>query len=159
MFKMAHMEKETLLDEIRYAERLCQRTARLYRHLQTVTVFLSVLGGSGVISAVAGSVPAWMPIAGGILLAAFGALNLSVRPADKATANETDMKRYAQLRTAAVKMDVDQLREALEKARESDTQEIESLRDVAYNDVTVEIGRPDAAVPLKMHQRVLSALA
>ena len=153
------MEKETLLDEIRYTERLCQRTARLYRHLQTLTVFLSVLGGSGVISAVAGAVPAWMPIAGGVLLAVFGALNLSVRPADKATANEADMKRYAQLRTAAVKMDASQLKEALEKARESDTQEVEALRDVAYNDVTYEIGRPDAAVPLKVHQRLLSALA
>ena len=153
------MEKEPLLDEIRYAERLCQRTARLYRHLQTLTIFLGVLGGSGVISAVAGSVPAWMPIAGGVVLAVFGALSLSVRPADKATANEADMKRYAQLRTAAVKMDASQLKEALEKARESDTQEVEALRDVAYNDVSFEIGRPDAAVPLKVHQRLLSALA
>lgn len=153
------MDKTTLLNEIRYAERLCQRTARLYRHLQSSMVFMTVLGGSGVMSALSSSVPSWVPLSGACLLGAFGALNLAVRPADKVAANEADAKRYSQLRTAAIGMDASTLLGALNKARETDTTEIESLRDVAYNDVAIEIGRPDAVVDLKFHQNILSAFA
>lgn len=153
------MDKITLLNEVRYAERLCQRTARLYRHLQAATVFLTVLGGSGVLSALSATVPVWVPVAGAVLLAAFGAINLATRPADKAAANEADCKRYAQLRTAGQSMTAQELAVALNKARESDTQEVESLRDVAYNDLAHEIGRDDAAIPLRAHQKLLSALA
>jgi hypothetical protein len=153
------MDKTTLLSEIRYAERLCQRTARMYRHLQASTVFMTVLGGSGVMSALAASVPGWVPVGGAVMLAVFGALNLAMRPADKAASNEVDCKRYAQLRSAAQTMDAAALALALAKARESDTTEVEGLRDVAYNDVVVELGRPDAVVPLRPLQHMLSALA
>lgn len=153
------MDKITLLSEIRYAERLCQRTARLYRRLQATTVFMSVLGGSGVLSGLANAAPTWMPVAGGLLLAIFGAISLAVRPADKAAANETDAKRYAQLRTSANGMTDAELQLALDRARESDAPEIDALRDVAYNDMAVEIGREDAAIPLRAHQKLLSALA
>ena len=47
----------------------------------------------------------------------------------------------------------------LQKAREFDTAEVEPLRDVAYNDVVIEIGRSELAVPLTSHQRILAALA
>lgn len=153
------MNKTTLLNEIRYAERLCQRTARLYRHLQSTTVFLSVLGGSGVVAAASGGLPAWVPVAGGVVLAVFGALNLAMRPADKAAANENDARRYAQLRTAGATMTFEDLQAALSKARESDTAEVEALRDVAYNDLVMEMGRGDASIPLRTHQKLLSALA
>ena len=56
-------------------------------------------------------------------------------------------------------MDEVTLRTALQKARESDTAEVEPLRDVAYNDVVIEIGRGEFAVPLSSHQRILAALA
>ena len=48
---------------------------------------------------------------------------------------------------------------ALNKARESDTAEVEALREVAFNNLLREMGRSDAQVPLKPHQRVLGALA
>ena len=153
------MDKTLLLNEIRYAERLCERTARLYRHAQATTVFMTVLGGSGVISAVGGQVPGWVAMAGGVCFAVFGALNLAIRPADKAAANEVDAKRYARLRTASHSMDATALADALSKARETDTQEVEALRDVAYNDVVTEYGAAQAAVPLRLGQRVLGALA
>jgi len=153
------MDKTTLLNEVRYAERLCQRTARIYRHFQAATVFLTVLGGSGVMSALATNAPAWLPVAGAVLLATFGAVNLAVRPADKAAANEADCKRYAQLRTIGLGMSAAELEQALNKAREGDTAEVDSLRDVAYNDVVIEIGRDDAAVKLNFYQRLLGALA
>ncbi len=153
------MDKVTLLNEIRYAERLCQRTARLYRHVQALTVFMTVVGGSGVISSLSGAVPVWVTMAGGVFLAVFGAANLAIRPADKAAANDVDAKRYAQLRTAGQSMAADELALALNKARESDTAEVDALRDIAYNDVVAEYGRPEAAVPLTLHQKFLGALA
>jgi hypothetical protein len=152
-------DKTILLGEIRYAERLCLRTARLYRHIQATSVFLSVIGGSAVISSASGNLPAWVPVAGGAMLAIFGAMNLAMRPADKAVANEVDAKRYAKLRTSAQSMSASELQTALEAARESDVQEVESLREVAYNDLVREIGREDESIPLRMHQKLLSALA
>ena len=152
-------DKTTLLGEIRYAERLCLRTARLYRHLQASNTFLSVLGGSAVISSVGGQLPLWLPLLGAAVLAIFGALNIAMRPADKAVANESDARRYARLRTAGQSMTADQLRVALATERESDAQEVESLRDVAYNDLVRELGRDDQAIPLRMHQRLLRAMA
>jgi hypothetical protein len=153
------MDKQILLGEIRYAERLCQRTARLYRHVNATSVFLSILGGSGVMTSVAGAAPAWLAIAGGACLAVFGAFNLAMRPADKAAVAEADGKRYAQLRSQAQNMDESELQTALNKLHESDTPEVESLREVAYNDVVCEMGRGDVAVALKTHQKLMRAIA
>ena len=150
---------EILLNEVRYAERLCLRTARLYRHAQTVGVFVTVLSGSAAMSGLTSAAPPGLAIGGLIALSIFGAAMLAIRPAEKAVTNEVDAKRYAQLRTAAVAMDVPAFRAALAKAREIDAPEIETLRDVAFNDVVTEIGRHDLAVPLSVHQKLLAALA
>lgn len=156
---MADEATAILLSEARYAERLCQRTARLYRRLGTAGVFLAIVGGSATLSALADGVPGWISAAGAAALAVFGALLVAVRPAEKAAANEADARRYAQLRTAAAGMDAPTLRTALAKARESDTQEVEPLRAVAFNDVALEIGRADQLIALTLPQRLLAALA
>ncbi len=153
------MDKATLLHEIRYAERLCQRTARLYRHLSAAATFVTVLGGSGVVAAVATTLPAWVPVTGALLLASAGALKLAIRPEDKAAVADADGKRYAQLRSAAHPMTDAELQIALNKVREGDTAEVESLREVAYNDMVLEMGRGDAVVPLRPHQKLLRAIA
>ena len=92
-------------------------------------------------------------------MAVFGAINLAVRPSEKATANEADARKYAQLRTSGRTMGEAELQAALDKAHETDGSEIEPLRAVAFNDVVNEVGRPDAAVKLNVQQRVLAALA
>ena len=148
-----------LLSEIRFAERLCQRTARLYRRVQSISIFLTAVGGSAVVAAAFNAAPAWASVVGAACFGVFGAAMIAVRPAEKAVANEMDVKRYAQLRSAAAGMDEAELRTALQKARESDAAEVEPLRDVAYNDVVIEIGRSEFAVPLSGHQKVLAALA
>jgi protein involved in temperature-dependent protein secretion len=153
------MDKTTILNEIRYAERLCQRTARMYRHLQSCTVFLTVLGGSAVMSTLTTAVPVWLPSLGAVVFALFGAANLAIRPADKAAINESDGRRYTQLRTAAASMDAQTLQVALDKTREGDAPEVESLREVAYNDVVIEIGRSDAVIQLTPLQHLLRVLA
>ena len=92
-------------------------------------------------------------------MAVFVALNIVIRPTEKAVANEIDAKRYARLRTEAAHMSYAELSAAIDKARESDTQEVEPLRDVAFNDVVTEYGRADAVVQLSAQQRLLKAVA
>ncbi len=153
-------ERSNLLNEIRYAERLCQRTARLYRRVQSVTTFLSVLGGSAALSAaVSATMPTWLPVVGACVFAIFGAIAITIRPADKAAQNEQDAKRYAALRAKSHTLEDQALRQALDEARASDVGEIETLRDVAYNDIVREIGKSEAAVHLNFQQKVLAAWA
>lgn len=150
---------QILLNEIRYAQRLCERTARLYRHAQTFGTFMTVLGGSAIVASLSNAVAAWVALAGAVLFAVFGAVMVAVRPTEKAVANEADARRYAQLRTAGASMSEAQLRAALDQARETDAPEVETLRDVAYNDVVIEVGRADWALPLSRTQKLLAALA
>ncbi len=148
-----------LLNEVRYAERLCQRTARFYRHIQAVGTFATVAGGSAALSALAQGVPPWVSLAGAAAFTVFGAAMVAVRPADKAAANEADMRRYTKLRTEGRTMDADTLRQALDKAREGDAAEVESLRDVAYNDLLRETGWEHQQIPLSLRQRALALIA
>jgi len=148
-----------LQSEIRYAIRLTQRTARLYRNIQTTGIFISILGGSAAMSSLAGGIPVWITTAGGILLAVGGAMLIAVRPADKAVQNEYDAKRYQALMTRAVEMNNKELEKALEEAHSGDAPEVESLREVAYNDVALELNRPDVLIPLSTSQRILQSIA
>ena len=151
--------RDQLLGEIRYAIRLTQRTARLYRRVQTSGVFLSIIGGSATMAALANGTPAWVTSAGGLLLAVAGAMLIAVRPADKAAQNESDIRRYQSLMVRAVSMNDKELEQALEDTHNGDAPEIEPLRDVAYNDVVLELNRPDVLVPLSPIQKILRALA
>ena len=99
------------------------------------------------------------PVSGAVLLAVVGAANLAIRPADKASQNEADVKRYSALRARSVGMTFVELSKALEEARMSDAPEVEPLRDVAWNDVVAELGYPEMREPLSLQQRVLAALA
>ena len=148
-----------LLNQIRYSQRLTERTARLYRRAHALGTFFSLLGGSAAMAAIGHIAPAAAGIAGVVVLAVFQAASGVMRPVDKAVANEADAKRYSALLVEAQTLDEPALRIALAKAQASDAAEIEPLRDVAYNDVVVEIGRPDSAVRLKLRQRILASLA
>ncbi len=148
-----------LLGEIRYAERLTQRTARLYRKVATFCTFIAVLGGSSLMASTAAGVPDWLKFLGIGLLAVAGAAAIAVRPLEKAIANEADARKYASLRTQGLVMDDAQLDAALQKARESDVPEVELLREVAYNDMLVEIGRDDLRTSLSSRQRLLEVIA
>jgi hypothetical protein len=150
---------DTLRLEIRYAERICQRTARFYRRLQAFGTWLTVVSGSATLSVLLKTVPDWVAIFGALVFAVTGAALLAIRPSDKAAQNEADQRKYANLRIDAADMDLEQLQIALDKAKPSDVPEIEPLRDVAYNDVVTEYGRADCVTPLRMHQRILAALA
>ncbi|MDR2155444.1 MAG: hypothetical protein LBE78_10555 [Burkholderiaceae bacterium] len=152
-------QKAVLLGEVRYAERLTQRTARMYRRIAWSCSFFGVIGGSGVVSVLSDLVPGWVTVAGAVLLMLVAAITLTMRPIEKAVANETDARKYAALRTAAGPMTASELRDALSKARETDVAEIEPLRAVAYNDIVTEMGREDMRIALSFQQRLLGAIA
>lgn len=147
------------VNEARYAQRLCQRTARLYRRADTAATFVGVLAGSAAASALVAGAPAWLPLAGAVVLACVGAAHVAVRPAEKAALNEADARKYAELLAQAPAFDEHALALALAEARRTDVPELEPLRDVAYNDVMLELGRPDLAAQLRPAQRLLAALA
>ena len=150
---------ETLLSEIRYNERLCTRTARLYRKTSAAMTFFGILGGTAVLSALLQKFPPWVSLSGAAVFAAIGALSVSMKPVEKAIGAEADGKRYTQLKARARQMAPAELREALEKLQENDVPEIESLRMVAFNDTVTERGRPEQAVPLSFRQRFVAMLA
>jgi len=56
-------------------------------------------------------------------------------------------------------MESKELEQALEEAHVGDAPEIESLRDVAYNDVVLELNREDCLIPLNLKQRLLREFA
>lgn len=151
--------RAVLIGEIRYAIRLTERTARLYRRVQTVGVFLSIVGGSGALSLLSAQVPIWIGMAGSALLALSGAALIAIRPADKAAQNEYDKRRYAALIAKQAGLTDEQLAVAIDEAHQGDVQEVEPLRAVAYNDVALELNRPDQIIALSPAQRVLAALA
>lgn len=152
-------DRNQLLGEIRYAIRLTQRTSRLYRRVQTAGVFLSIVGGSSTMASLSDSVPFWVTATGYALLGVAGAVLIAVRPADKAAQNEADVKRYQALMTRAVDMNENELEKALEEAHNGDAPEIESLRAVAYNDMVLELNRPDQSMPLSHVQKLLKTFA
>lgn len=151
--------KPELINEIRYAERLCLRTARMYRRLQTFGTFATVVGGSATLSALAPQIPGSVSVVGSVAFVLFGAALLAIRPSEKAVANEADAKRYAAMRTTAQTMTPEDLEIAINKVRENDTAEVEALRLVAYNDVCNELGKPESAAKLSVIERLFSALA
>lgn len=157
------MEKtrEQLIGEIRYAIRLAERTARLYRHIQTMGTFFTVLGGSGTISLLSNKVPVCLGLAGALMLAVAGAALIAIRPADKAAHNEADIRRYQSVMVKAKNSAVtdEQLILAIEEARQGDAPQIESLRDVAFNDVVLEFNRADALISLSLGQKLLAFFA
>jgi hypothetical protein len=150
---------EQLHVEMRYAQRLCQRTARLYRRVQTCSTFLSILAGSGALITLSTQMPHAATIGFALMFAAFGAINIAVRPADKVAQNEADVRKYAALLTKTQQSTPEEAKQLIAEARQSDTQEVEPLRNLAFNDVMREINRDDQIIPLTLSQRMLGALA
>ncbi|MYM25388.1 hypothetical protein GTP46_22420 [Duganella sp. FT135W] len=151
-------DKDELYFIFRYGQRLCQRTARFYRRIQTTLIFMSLLAGSSAVATLAAQMPtlsAWLLAT----FAVFGCINLAIRPAERIAANEADVRKYGALLAKLNLLDPPALQQLLDEARQSDTNEVEHLRPAAFNDVVMEIDEPDAVIPLTRIQRLIGALA
>ena len=143
---------------LRYAQRLCQRTARFYRRIQTTLTFISLLAGSSAVATLAAQMPipsAWMLAT----FAVFGCISLAIRPAEKIAANEADIRKYAALLAKVPLGNAAALQQQLNEARQSDATEVEPLRAVAYNDVMMEIDETSSLIKLTPMQKLIGALA
>ncbi len=152
------LDKDQLQIELRYAQRFCQRSVRFYRRIQTTFTFISLLAGSSAIAAIA----AQMPVTATWMLAAFsifGILNFAIRPAEKIAALQVDVRKYAMLITKSDLLDASAIQHLLHEARQTDTEEIEPLRAVAYNDVMLEIDELDSLIELSPMQKLMGVLA
>lgn len=150
---------EVIRNEIRYGQRMAERTARLYRRLQTFGTFSAVVAGSGTLSALIPHMPAAVPIVSGVLMTFIGAALVAIRPADKAAANEADARRYAGLLVKYQRLGLAELDEALREVQVACAPEIEALRNVVYNDVVTEVGQLTHRVELNRSERLIAALA
>lgn len=150
---------DQLQGTIRYAIRLCERTSRLYRRMETAGTFFAIIGCSATIGGALGDLPTWVTAAGSVLLTFAGAAMIAVRPADKAAQNDSDIRRYQALMTKSHAMTVKQLAVAIEEAHQGDAPEVEPLRNVAYNDTVIELNRADQAIALSRTERMLKAIA
>lgn len=151
--------KEQLQGEIRYAQRLCQRTARLYRRAQTTFTFLSIVSGSAALVSISGKLSTESVLGSAVAFAIVAAMNFAIRPAERIAQNDTDVKKYAALLVKAEELDVAAIRKLIAEARQTDAPELEPLRAVAFNDVMREINREDALIPLTASQKLLGAIA
>ena len=151
--------REQFEADIRYAQILSERTARIYRRLQTVGTFLSIVGLSAVLASALSSLPdVWKFSAAAVFLLST-AVMLSVKPAEKVTRWEQDLQRYRDLMARSKAMTLEQLDAALQEVRRSDAPEVAPLREVAFNQMLYEINRADQLIRLTFGQRVLAKLA
>ena len=116
--------KEQLHAEIRYAQRLCQRTARLYRRAQTTFTFLSIVAGSGALVSVSAQQPHSLTIGLAAAFACFAAANIAMRPAEKVAQNDSDVKKYAALLSKSESLAPPQIAQLLAEARQTDAPEV-----------------------------------
>lgn len=151
--------KEQLQAEVRYAQRLCQRTARLYRRAQTTFTFLSIVAGSAALVSISAKLPAGFVLGSAIAFAVFAAMNIAMRPAERIAQNDADVKKYAALLAKSEGLEIPAIRQLIAEARQTDAPEVEPLRDVAFNDVMREINREDALIPLSVSQKFFRAIA
>ncbi|MRW85834.1 hypothetical protein GJ698_17295 [Pseudoduganella sp. FT26W] len=89
----------------------------------------------------------------------FGIANFAIRPAERIAAFQADGRKYAALIAKADHLDAETIQHLLHEARQSDAEEIEPLRAVAYNDVMLEIDEPEALIPLTPMQKLMGVLA
>ena len=144
---------------MRYAQRLCQRTVRLYRRAQTAFTFLSIVAGSAALVSISAKLPSEFALGSAVAFAVFAAMNSAIRPAERIDQNDMDVKKYAALLVKAEELDVAAIRKLIAEARQTDAPEVEPLRAVAFNDVMREINREDALIPLTPSQKLFGAIA
>ena len=114
---------------------------------------MTVLAGASTLTALVPKIYDWVPVFGGLVLAVFGASLVAIRPADKAAIAEVQAKKYREARVAT------DLEAAMNKIRESDPHEIESLRQPVYNEVVREVGQDVYAEKLSIRQQLTNLFA
>jgi hypothetical protein len=145
--------------EARYCSRYNGLQARFYSRVQTAIRWALLIGGAASVGAVLGERPMLQAVAG-ITLAALAAIDILLKPGERAARFDAHRRRYDELDAGSRKLSRDELHARLsELQRESYEGEIELLRQPAFNDTMIENGRPDAVVEVSGPERFFAMLA
>lgn len=145
--------------EIDYALRLCLRHRKFYGHLRSVFMFINLFGTTAAVTAVFAKSPDIALIAG-LVLSAVSVIDRVIDPAKKRASFVQDYKRYAKVQRAIVGKSPADAEKLLLAAREDDSDAIEALRDVAYNDVLLQQGSAaEYMIKLGIGKRLIAAVA
>lgn len=148
------------LFNLRYAGRVLERHARLWRRIDGAVRLAALMAGSSAIAAL-GAQNQSAAIGLGLVFAALQAVEFALRPADAAARAMAMRRQYAQLLAREARLDGAALSEAYaELVAADDIVVSEALRRLAYNDVAQERGCDAAHLyGLDRWQRLVARLA
>ncbi|GGC83897.1 hypothetical protein [Vreelandella lutescens] len=141
-----------------YAIRYMLLQERLFARLGIVFKFISLFGGSAAVGGVAINSPLLTSVSG-ILVALSSILDIVIKPEEKALQCRGVSKRYYKLIRKADRHTLEEHDRKAAKIALLPTPQIEGLRVPAYNESSIERGRPDYTQPLNSWQRLLHWLA
>lgn len=138
-------DRAATLFNLRYAVRVLERHARLWRRIDGAVRLVALLAGSGAIGAI-GAENSKIAIALGAVFALFQAIEFALRPAEIAARSMSQRREYASVFAKERSFDDATLAEAYaDMVAADDIIVSESLRHLAYNDVVLERGLDPAA--------------
>ena len=134
------MTRSDLIFSIRYGVRVLERHAALWKSVDRLCRFVSLLAGSGAIAAL-GAGNQGFTLACGLVFAAVQAFEFSVNPGEKSAASRAQSRPYADLWAAQSDHDEAALERAWRRVVAADeVTVVATLKCLAYNDVTEEMG-------------------
>ena len=152
--------KYKVMGEICYSARLHERHTRFFSRIRAVTNYLNILSGTAVFISATHGAP--------IVTATVGGVIVCLSLADQVWNYGSLASRHAEARKecldlisreASMEADALKAENIAIDARFCDLNEIESLRDVAQNDVLRELGHTNEMVPETLCQRAMRTLA
>ncbi len=146
------------LNDLAYEIRLRERHVRLFRRVRAALAFIALCGGATAFANLFNDTAVLRGI-GGALVAACAFLDTVFDFANKASAHESQRRRFQSLMGRAPGLGLAELDAALAEIRVADPGDIEALRVPAMNDVLLTRGYPEFVRPLSGLQRLLSAIA
>ncbi|MDD2610682.1 MAG: hypothetical protein PHX60_13535 [Giesbergeria sp.] len=141
---MPQTSRDDTLFNLRYAVRVLERQCTLWRRTGAALKFVSVISGTGAVSAVMAAQQSWA-ISAGIVFAALQALDVVLDPSSKVSIASSLRREYARLLARQSQYDDAALHNVYQTiVAEDDVLVAKNMRHAAYNDVINEQGRdPD----------------
>ncbi|WP_041645318.1 hypothetical protein [Aromatoleum aromaticum] len=130
---------------VRYAARVLERHACLWRRLDASVRVMALLAGSGAIGAIGAEHAGWA-VGLGVVFAVFQAVEFALHPAEVAAKSLAQRRQYAALQARARALDDAALDDAYQAlCADDDIIVSDTLKRLAYNDVVRERGLDEAA--------------
>lgn len=154
------MSRNDTLFSLRYAVRVLERHARLWRNVDNLVRLGSLLAGSGAIAALAAQSHA-LTLAAGVVFALLQGVEFALRPAEGAARSMAQRRPYADLLARQSELDDGAIDAGYQRIVADDEIVVpELLRYLAYNDVLAERGCDASfAYPASAAMRCMALIA